>query len=335
MRRMTESGTGRIDARRDGPLALTVVVPCFDEEAVIVETHRRLRATVDAIPGVSAELLFVDDGSRDHTLQLLRQIAARDAAVRVLSLSRNFGHQLALSAGLEHASGDVVAVIDADLQDPPELIAEFIAKWREGHDVIYGVRRHRHGESGFKLTTAHLFYRLMRWMSDTEIPYDAGDFRLLDRSVVDALLSMPERDRFVRGMISWVGFRQVAIQYDRSARLAGETKYPLRKMIRFALDGIFSFSAQPLRLATYFGFFASGLAVVGVIYAFVLRIANDSVVPGWATLLIAVLFLGGVQLVSLGIMGEYIARIYGQVKRRPLYLVRERVGFDSGRRTGV
>ena len=296
---MTESGAGNIHMRRDGPFSLTVVVPCFDEEAVIVETHRRLRATVDAIPGVSAELLFVDDGSRDHTLQLLRQIAARDAAVRVVSLSRNFGHQLALSAGLEHATGDVVAIIDADLQDPPELIAEFVAKWREGHDVIYGVRRHRHGESGFKLTTAHLFYRLMRWMSDTEIPYDAGDFRLL----------------------------------DRSARLAGETKYPLRKMIRFALDGIFSFSAQPLRLATYFGFFASGLAVVGVIYAFVLRLANDSVVPGWATLLIAVLFLGGVQLVSLGIMGEYIARIYGQVKQRPLYLVRERVGFDSDRRT--
>jgi dolichol-phosphate mannosyltransferase len=191
------------------------------------------------------------------------------------------------------------------------------------------VRRQRDGETGFKLATAHLFYRLMRRLSDTEIPYDAGDFRLLDRAVVDGLLAMPERDRFLRGMVSWVGFRQIAVPYDRAPRAAGETKYPFRRMVRFALDGIFSFSAKPLRLATYFGFFASGIAVIGVFYAFFLRIMTATVVPGWATLLIAVLFLGGVQLVSLGIMGEYVARIYGQVKARPLYLVRERIGFDA------
>ena len=313
---------------RTRDIALSVVVPCFDEAAVIAETHRRLATALHAIPGVRAEIIYVDDGSLDDTIELLRGIATSDATVRVLSLSRNFGHQVALSAGLEHATGDAVTVIDADLQDPPEVIAEFVARWRDGWDVVYGVRRQRQGETGFKLATAHLFYRLISVLSRVDIPADAGDFRLLDRQVVDALLAMPERDRFVRGMVSWVGFRQVAVPYDRSARAGGTTKYPLRKMVHFALDGIFSFSPQPLRLATYFGFFASGLAVVGVFYAFFLRLLTASVVPGWATLLIAVLFLGGVQLVSLGIMGEYVARIYGQVKARPLYLVRERVGFD-------
>lgn len=314
---------------RPHDLVLSVVVPCFEEEAVIAETYRRLAAAVRGIHGVRAEFLFIDDGSRDHTLAMLSAIAEEDHDVRVIALSRNFGHQIALSAGLEHASGDAVAVIDADLQDPPEVLTEFVEKWRAGYDVAYGVRRHRDGETGFKLATAHLFYRLMRRLSDTEIPYDAGDFRLLDRSVIDALLAMPERDRFLRGMVSWVGFRQIAVPYDRASRAAGETKYPFRKMLRFALDGIFSFSAKPLRLATYLGFFASGIAVIGVLYAFFLRLMTSTVVPGWATLLIAVLFLGGVQLVSLGIMGEYIARIYGQVKARPLYLVRERIGFDG------
>jgi dolichol-phosphate mannosyltransferase len=316
-------------APRSGEVTLTVIVPCFNEEAVIAQTHARLRAAVRGIPHVRAELLYVDDGSHDRTLDILRGLAADDPTVRVLSFSRNFGHQLALTAGLEHASGDAVAVIDADLQDPPEVLGAFVERWRAGVDVAYGVRRHREGETGFKLFTAHLFYRLMKQLSEADIPYDAGDFRLMDRAVVNALLAMPERDRFVRGMVSWVGFKQEAVPYDRAARAAGETKYPLRKMIRFALDGIFSFSAKPLRMATYLGFFATGLAVIGVVYAFALRLSTASVVPGWATLLIAVLFLGGVQLVSLGIMGEYVARIYGQVKGRPLYLLRERVGFDG------
>ena len=308
-----------------------MVVPCFNEEAVIATTHARLSASLGAIPDATSEIVYVDDGSRDRTLDLLRGIAASDASTRVVALSRNFGHQKALTAGLAHATGDAVVLIDADLQDPPEVIAEFVARWRAGADVAYGVRRRRAGESGFKLLTAHAYYRLMGRVSDAAIPFDAGDFRLLDRSVLDALRAMPERDRFMRGMIAWVGFRQEPVSYDRAARAAGETKYPFRRMVRFALDGMFSFSATPLRMATYFGFFASVLAVLGVLYAFVLRIFADQVVPGWATLLIAVLFLGGVQLVSLGIIGEYIARIYGEVKERPLYLVRERIGFETDR----
>jgi glycosyltransferase involved in cell wall biosynthesis len=314
-------------SRESGAFRLSVVVPCFNEEDVIVTTHARLAAALRAIPGAEPEIIYVDDGSRDRTLELLRGLAAGDATVRVVALSRNFGHQKAITAGLENATGDAVVLIDADLQDPPEVIGEFVARWRAGVDVAYGVRRHREGESGFKLFTAHLYYRLMGRVSDHEIPFDAGDFRLLDRAVIDALGRMPERDRFMRGMVAWIGFRQEAVEYDRAARAAGETKYPFRRMVRFALDGMFSFSATPLRVATYFGFFASGLAVIGVVYAFALRLTTDEVVPGWATLLIAVLFLGGVQLVSLGIIGEYIARIYGEVKERPLYLVRERIGF--------
>lgn len=318
-------------SRASGSFRLSVVVPCFNEQEVIATTHARLTTAGRAIPGAALEIVYVDDGSQDRTLELLRGMAATDRSVRVIALSRNFGHQKALSAGLESATGDAVVLIDADLQDPPEVIAAFVARWRAGVDVAYGVRKRRDGESPFKLMTAHAYYRMMGRVSDHDIPFDAGDFRLLDRAVIDALLTMPERDRFMRGMIAWVGFRQEAVPYDRAARVAGETKYPLRKMIRFALDGIFSFSATPLRLATYLGFFASGLAVIGVLYAFFLRLTTSAVVPGWATLLIAVLFLGGVQLVSLGIIGEYIARIYGEVKERPLYVVREKIGFDEPR----
>lgn len=321
----------RAPVDRAGPFTLSVVVPCFNEQAVIGVTHGRLSACMRAMAGVTGEIVYVDDGSSDGTLALLRGLALRDRSVRIVALSRNFGHQKALSAGLDHATGDAVAVIDADLQDPPEVIAEFVARWRAGADVAYGLRRHRQGESRFKLFTAHAYYRLMGQVAEADIPFDAGDFRLLDRAVVDAIAAMPERDRFVRGMVAWVGFRQEAVPYDRAARAAGVTKYPFRKMARFALDGLFSFSAKPLRIATYFGFFASALSVIGVFYAFFLRLTSAAVVPGWATLLIAVLFLGGVQLVSLGIMGEYIARIYGEVKERPLYLVRERIGFDPPR----
>ena len=316
-----------VGTARQGPVRLSVVVPCFNEDAVIAATHARLAASLGTIANAKAEIIYVDDGSRDRTLDLLRTIAAADPTVRVIALSRNFGHQKALTAGLEHAAGHAVVLIDADLQDPPEVIAEFVARWRAGVDVAYGVRRRRSGESGFKLLTAHAYYRLMGRVSDAEIPFDAGDFRLIDRAVLNALRAMPERDRFMRGMIAWIGFRQEPVHYDRAPRAAGETKYPFRRMVRFALDGMFSFSATPLRIATYFGFVASAMAVVGVVYAFGIRLLTDRVVPGWATLLIAVLFLGGVQLVSLGIIGEYIARIYGEVKERPLYLVRERIGF--------
>jgi dolichol-phosphate mannosyltransferase len=269
----------------------------------------------------------VDDGSNDGTLDSLREIQAADPQVRVLALSRNFGHQIAASAGLEAAVGDAVVLIDADLQDPPELIPDMLARWRDGVDVVYGERESRAGETRFKRWSAGLFYRLLNRLSKTPIPIDTGDFRLMDRRVVDAVLAMPERDRFLRGMVAWAGFRQEPIRYRREARTAGESKYPLRRMLRFAADGLLSFSLVPLRLAVYMGLLASALALIGIAYALALRLFTDIWVPGWTLLFIAVLFLGGVQLLSLGVIGEYLGRVYWEVKRRPLYLVKERLGF--------
>jgi len=308
---------------------LSVVIPCMNEEAVIGETARRLIAVLGAAD-FHFELIFVDDGSKDSTPKILRELQSSDARVRVVRLSRNFGHQVAITAGIEHAGGDAVAVIDADLQDPPEVLLEFVAKWLDGYDVVYGVRSEREGETAFKLWTAKLFYRLIGRLSDTEIPLDTGDFRLMDRRVVDALLSMPERDRFVRGMVSWLGFSQVSVEYKRAARFAGETKYPLFKMLKFATDGIVSFSTIPLRLATWIGFLASALSTVGIVVVLLERYFGVfGLVKGWSSTVIAVLFIGGVQLVCLGIIGEYVGRIYGESKRRPLYVVRERIGFDA------
>jgi dolichol-phosphate mannosyltransferase len=273
-------------------------------------------------------VIYVDDGSRDGTLFKLRAIADRDPHVRVVALSRNFGHQYALTAGLDAATGDAVAVIDADLQDPPEVIPQMVARWRAGADVVYGVRETRQGESAFKRGTAHLFYRLMQRLGSSEIPADVGDFRLLDRSVVNAMRALPERDRFLRGLVAWVGFRQEGVSYERQPRAAGETKFPFSRMLSFALDGIFSFSTVPLRLASYFGFFVSALSMAGIVFAFYIKLFTVGVVPGWAAQWIGTLFLGGVQLMSLGIIGEYVGRIYGEVKSRPLYVVRERIGFE-------
>jgi dolichol-phosphate mannosyltransferase len=322
------------DTNRDLKL-ISVIVPCYNEEQVIKETHRRLVAVLDAIEGTPYELLYIDDGSRDETLPLLREIAASNPHGRVIALSRNFGHQIAVTAGLEHARGDAVVVIDADLQDPPDVIPEMLERWRQGADVAYGVRSAREGETAFKLWTAKVFYRFINRLSDVAIPLDTGDFRLMDREVVDALLAMPERDRFVRGMVAWVGFRQEPVLYRRAARLAGETEYPLRKMLRFATDGIVSFSLVPLRIAAYMGFLAAGLALLGIVYALALRLFTDVWVTGWTLLFIGMLFLGGVQLLFLGVMGEYIGRIYGEVKRRPLYLVKERLGFQSANQPTV
>lgn len=308
---------------------LSVIVPCFNEEPVIHETNRRLVATLSGIPDAGFELLYVDDGSRDGTLGSLRDLQRSDPRIRVIALSRNFGHQIAVTAGLEHASGEAVVIIDADLQDPPDVILEMLNRWRQGVDVAYGVRSDREGETAFKRWTAKAFYRFINRLSNVTIPLDAGDFRFMDREVVGALLAMPERDRFVRGMVAWVGFRQEPVHYRRAARLAGETKYPLKKMVRLAADGILSFSQVPLRLAVYMGFTASGLALLGIIYALALRLFTDVWVTGWTLLFIAILFFGGVQLLFLGIMGEYLGRIYGEVKRRPLYLVKERLGFGA------
>jgi len=285
--------------------------------------------------GIRFEIIYVDDGSTDSTASVLRELQAEDSRVRVVRLSRNFGHQIAITAGLEHASGDAVVIIDADLQDPPEVISEFLERWREGHDVVYGVRTDREGETPFKRWTARAFYRFINRLSDTPIPLDTGDFRLMDRAAVDALLSMPERDRFVRGMVSWLGFSQTAVPYARAPRYAGGTKYPLFKMLRLATDGILSFSITPLRLATWTGFAASGVAILGILYALYAHFFAAGLVKGWTSSLIAVLFIGGVQLICLGIIGEYVGRIYGESKRRPLYFVRERLGFDTQSRPAV
>ncbi|CAN5340706.1 glycosyltransferase family 2 protein [soil metagenome] len=311
-------------------MLLSTVVPCYNEEDVLQETHRRLTQVLEqAMVGGSFEIVYVDDGSTDGTARVLGGLHEQDDRVRVVRLSRNFGHQLAATAGLDHASGDAVVLIDADLQDPPEAIPLLLAKWREGYDVVYGVRSDRAGETRFKLWTAKVFYRLVNRLSETPIPLDTGDFRLMDRKVVGALRSMPERDRFMRGMVSWVGFRQTAVPFRRAPRAAGESKYPLFKMLRFALDGVTSFSTVPLRLATWVGFAASAVALLGILYALAVRLFTQSWVSGWAALFVAVLFIGGVQLLALGVIGEYIGRIYGEAKHRPLYLVAERFGFSD------
>ena len=314
--------------RRDRAL-LSVVVPCCDEDAVILETHRRLADVLEQAPDVDFEVVYVDDGSGDRTLDLLRGLQRDDPRVRVLALARNFGQEVALAAGLQHARGDAVVVIDADLQDPPEVVLEMLGRWREGVEVAYGVRVSRAGESVFKRWTAHAFYVLLARMSAVSIPRDAGYFRLMDRAVVDAVLAMPERDRFFRGLVAWTGFRQEAVPFRRAARAAGRAKWPLKAMLGLAVDSLLSFSCAPLRLATWFGVLAAGLALSVVGYALAARIVTDAWVGGQAALFIAVLFLGGAQLVAAGVIGEYLVRIYGEVKRRPLYLVRERLGFPA------
>ena len=310
---------------------VSVVIPCFNESLVLPAAHERLSQAVSAIDGFKHELIFIDDGSRDDTFRLLTEIQLHDPQARVLRLSRNFGHQIAVTAGLEAAAGDVIVVIDADLQDPPEVIAGMIDLWRQGNHVVYGIRTTRAGESRFKLMTAKAFYRIMNRFSETPIPVDTGDFRLMDRKVVDVLLAMPERGRFLRGMVSWVGFRQVPLAYERQPRRAGRTKYSLFRMIQFALDGIVSFSVLPLRLAALTGLVAIWFALAGIVMAIAVRLLglyDLRLGRGWASLFVAVLFMGGIQLLSLGVMGEYLGRIYTEVKRRPLYAVQERLGFE-------
>jgi dolichol-phosphate mannosyltransferase len=304
----------------------SIVVPIWNEEAVIPELYRRVTgilATVDE----PWELICVNDGSTDRSLELLLELHARDPRVKVLEFSRNFGHQLAITAGADFAEGDAVIVMDADLQDPPEVILRMIERWREGYEVVYAVRSQRRGESKFKLWTASLFYRLLRRITDVNIPLDAGDFRLMDRRVVLAMRRLREQHRFMRGLSSWVGFKQVGVEYERAERFAGETKYPLRKMLRLALVAITSFSYLPLHLAAYFGFGLALLSLVGIALTVILRLSGNSAFFGQATTLVSVLFLGGVQLIFLGILGEYLGRIYDEVKHRPLYLVSRAYGF--------
>jgi dolichol-phosphate mannosyltransferase len=300
---------------------LSVVAPLYNEEGNVAELVRRLRAAADGCFVEGYELVFVDDGSSDRTLELLRQHAAVDPRIVIVQLSRNFGHQLAATAGLDIARGDAVVLIDADLQDPPELIPAMIERWRAGYDVVYAVRRNRRGESPFKVWTARTFYRITRRLTKVAIPVDTGDFRLMSRRVVDALKSIRERHRFIRGLVSWVGYPQTAIEYDRDPRFAGDSKYPVSKMLRFAIDGITSFSDIPLRFASYFGFAVSAIAFVVAIVEIVLKIFTGYNLPGYTSTIFAILFLGGVQLIGIGILGEYIGRIYDEIKGRPLYVV--------------
>lgn len=314
-------------------MLLSIIIPCYNEDAVLRATHDRLTKVLRELEDLDYELIFVNDGSADETQQILTQLHRHDPHVRALLLSRNFGHQIAVSAGLEAAAGDAVVIIDADLQDPPEVIPQMVSLWREGNNVVYGIRIEREGESHFKLWTAKVFYRLINRLSETKMPLDAGDFRLIDRKVVEVIREMPERARFLRGMVSWAGFRQVSLPYHRAARHAGDSKYPLRKMIHFAMDGIISFSLVPLKLAIWSGFLAIWIAVAGIIVAIVDRLLDKHLTRGWASLFVAVLFMGGVQLVFLGIIGEYLGRIYTEVKRRPLYAVQERLGFADQSKT--
>jgi len=293
--------------------------------------YRRLTHVAAALPDLDYELVVVDDGSRDESYASLLSIARTDSRLRILKLSRNFGHQTAITAGIDVARGDAIVVIDADLQDPPEIIPEMIARWREGFDVVYGVRAKRSGETLMKLATASMFYRMLDRMTNISIPVDAGDFRLMSRRAADQLRAMREKDRFVRGLISWIGFRQTSVLYQREARFAGKTKYPFRKMLKFAIDGLTSFSTAPLKLATWMGYLASAFAFIYLASVFVQKWLGKTV-EGWATIMVAMLFMGGVQLICLGIMGEYIGRIFTEAKQRPLYVVEEFVNGDQAGR---
>jgi dolichol-phosphate mannosyltransferase len=299
---------------------VSLVIPVLDEEDTLPELHRRVEA---ALAGIPHELVFVDDGSTDGSWEELVAVAASDPAVRLVRLSRNFGHQIALTAALEAARGDMVVSLDADLQDPPELIPTLVERYREGCEVVLAVRTRRPGETRFKLATASLFYRGINRMSAVAIPPQAGDFRLLSRRALDALLAMPERARFLRGMTSWIGFRQCSVEYEREARFAGETKYPLRRMVRFAGDAVTSFSTAPIRAVVALGFATVALCVVALAWTLYLRLFTDETVQGWTSVIVVVLFLGGVQLLSLGIIGQYVGRIFDEVKGRPLYVVAE------------
>ncbi len=303
-------------------ITYSIIAPIYNEFDNLPELYQRVKEVMDSTRE-PWELILVDDGSTDGSTERIRELAAQDKTVRPVIFARNFGHQIAVTAGLDYSRGKAVVIIDADLQDPPEVILELIKKWKEGYEVVYAVRAEREGESWFKLLTASVFYRLIYRITDVKIPLDTGDFRLIDRKIVDVMNKMREKHRFLRGMAAWVGFKQVGVNYKRAARHAGVTKYPFRKMLKFAQDGITGFSYFPLQIATYLGFIAAGISVMGIPIVAILRMTGSQFFGGQATTLIAVLFLGGVQLISLGILGEYIGRIYDEVKGRPLYITKE------------
>ena len=303
-------------------ITYSVVAPVYNEIAILPDFYRRIKEVMDST-GEEWELVLVDDGCTDGSTDKIRELAEADKHVRPVIFARNFGHQIAVTAGLDYSRGDAVVVIDSDLQDPPDVILELAKKWKEGYEVVYAVRAEREGESWFKLWTASLFYRIIYRITDVKIPLDTGDFRLMDRKVVNVMNSMRERHRFLRGMASWVGFKQIGVDYKRAARQAGETKYPFRKMLRLALNAVTSFSYFPLQVATYVGFVSAGVAILAIPIVIYMRMTGSQAFFGQATTLISVLFLGGVQLISLGILGEYIGRLYDEAKGRPLYIVSE------------
>jgi polyisoprenyl-phosphate glycosyltransferase len=318
--------------RLDAP-TYSLVIPVFNEEECLAELVGRLRALMGRLDGAT-EVVFVDDGSRDRSYELIAAACREDPRFRAIRFSRNFGHQMAITAGLDFAAGEAVVVMDADLQDPPEVVIDLVAKWREGCDVVHAVREDREGESAFKRATASGFYRLLAKIGDVHVPGNAGDFRLMDRKALEAFKQMRENNRYIRGMFGWIGFQQCTVPYARSARFAGTTKFPLRKMMKFAFDGIISFSSAPLRLALRAGFVLSALAFAAAVVAIILKLSGALEVPGWTSMIFAVTFLGGVQLLTIGVMGEYISRIHDEVRGRPLYLVSETRGFERSIRSG-
>ncbi|MCQ6278668.1 glycosyltransferase family 2 protein [Bacillus sp. EB600] len=307
---------------------ISVVVPMYFEEEVAQECYNRLKKVMDDNK-INYEFVFVNDGSTDKTMDILKNIATEDHRSKIVNFSRNFGHQNAVTAGVDHASGDAIVIIDADLQDPPELIPLLIDKWKEGYEVVYAKRKARKGETFFKLITAKAFYRFLNYMSDIDIPKDTGDFRIIDRKVADVFRGMTERNRFIRGMISWVGFRQTYIEYERDERFAGETKYPLKKMIKFASDGIIAFSSKPLRIVMSLGLFSVLISIVIFFYSIIVKLMGYQIGSGWASIMVAISFFSGIQLLGLGIIGQYIARIYDESKNRPIYIVKEKINIDE------
>lgn len=311
-------------------IKFSIVVPVYNEEHVIGEMYGRLHAVMEGL-GQPYEIIFVNDGSSDRTFPILSELCERDVNVRIIDFAKNFGHQTAITAGMDYAEGEAIVVIDADLQDPPEVIPLMVERWNEGYDVVYGKREERRGETLFKKLSASLFYRLMRRLTDVDIPVDTGDFRLIDRKVCNALKSVKERNRYIRGIISWLGFRQIGVDFRREKRFAGETKYPLRKMLTFAFDAITSFSFKPLKISSYLGFAMSLASFLYLMFVLYLKLFTGRTVAGWASSMVVNLFFNGVVLMMLGIAGEYIGRIYDETKGRPLYVVRQMKNFTARR----
>lgn len=310
----------------------SIVVPVYNEEAVIIESYKRLKQVMDSLQE-SYEIIFVNDGSRDKSALIVSELCEMDKNVKLINFSRNFGHQIAVTAGMDFTEGDAVVVIDADLQDPPEVIPKMIEKWKEGYEVVYGKRIERKGETFFKKFTAKIFYRFLKSMTDVDIPVDTGDFRLIDRKVCDALKQVNERNRYIRGLISWLGFKQIGVEFSRDKRFAGETKYPLKKMFKFAFDAITSFSYKPLKLASYTGMLLSVFSFAYLLVVIYLKLFTDITNPGWASTLAVNLFFNGIVLIILGIIGEYVGRIYDEAKGRPLYIVSILRNFDKEKKT--